>query len=114
MNAKFLIPLLLAASTVAQAGTLAADPAGTSDGTFDSGDCAMVQTAFVLKLSQNVGAGWTCNTTVAVVNTGSTKGASVFGGTTAGGTVAKCSSGTPSTTNGYAVAAPDITKDGCS
>lgn len=112
MNAKFLIPLLLAASTVAQAGTLAAATSGASDGTFNSGDCAMVQTAFVLKLSQNVGAAWTCDTTAAAVNTGSTKGASTFGGSTAGGTVAKCS-GAPSTTNGYGLT-PASVNDGCS
>ncbi|MEW6132028.1 MAG: hypothetical protein AB1591_02520 [Pseudomonadota bacterium] len=112
MNAKFLIPLLLAASTVAQAGTLAANSAGTSDGTFDSADCAMVQTAFVLKLSQNVGAAWTCSTTAAAVNTGSTKGTNSFGGSTAGGTIAKCS--TPvNTSNGYGLT-PAAATDGCS
>ncbi len=113
MNAKFLIPLLLAAATTAQAGTLTANSAGTSDASFDNADCSMVQTSFNLKLSQNVGAGWTCNSTTAVVNTGSTKGSKSYGGSTAGGTVAKCGSDV-STTNGYSVAAPSITGDGCS
>ena len=113
MNKKFLIPLLLVAATTVQAGTLAANSAGTSDTSFDSTDCSMVQTSFNLKLSQNVGAGWTCDTTTAVVNTGSTKGKSTYGGSTAGGTVAACGAN-PSTTNGYTVAAPSLTGTGCS
>lgn len=115
MNAKLLIPLLLVASTSANAvsSALAANSAGTS-ANIASAQCDMVQTSFDLKLSQNVGAGWTCSTTTAVVNTGSTKGASTFGGTTAGGTVAKCQGSTPSTTNGYSVAAPAIGGNGCS
>lgn len=112
MNKKFLIPLLLAAATTVQAGTLGANSAGTSDTAFDSSDCAMVQTSFSLKLSQNVGAAWTCTTTAAAVNSGSTKGTNSFGGSTAGGTIAKCSTAV-STNNGYGLT-PAAATDGCS
>lgn len=110
MNKTILIPLLLAASTVVQAGTLAANSAGTSTN-IDSSDCAMVQTAFDLKLSQNVGAAWTCSTTAAAVNAGNTKGTSTYGGSTNGGTIAKCSTAV-STTNGYGLTPSDATS-GC-
>ena len=111
MNKHLLIPMLLAASTVVQAGTLGANSAGTST-TVDSASCAMVQTSFTLKLSQNVGAAWLCDTTAAAVNTGSTKGKSTFGGSTSGGTVAACAGGTPSSTNGYGTT-PTVVTSGC-
>lgn len=113
MNKHLLIPMLLAASTMVNAatGTLGANSAGTQT-TVDSSACDMVQTSFTLKLSQNVGAAWTCDTTAAAVNTGSTKGKNTFGGSTSGGTVASCGS-TPDSTNGYGLTPAAVT-DGCS
>jgi hypothetical protein len=118
MNKHLLIPVLLAVSTMAQAvqiqeisaTTLAANSAGTS-ANIGSDACAMVQTSFTLKLSQNVGAAWNCSTTAAAVNAGSTKGKYSFGGSTSGGTVSACSSA-PDSTNGYATT-PSSTTSGC-
>lgn len=110
MKKHLLIPMLLAASTMAQAGTLGANSAGTST-TVDSSLCAMVQTSFSLKLSQNVGAAWMCDTTAAAVNTGSTKGKYAYGGSTSGGTVSSCGT-TPDSTNGYNLT-PSTVSSGC-
>lgn len=110
MKKHLLISMLLAASTMAQAGTLGASTAGaTMD--IDSAACGMVQTSFNLKLSQNVGAAWTCNTTTAAVNAGSTKGKYAYGGSTSGGTVASCGT-TPDPTNGYNLT-PGAVDNGC-
>ena len=113
MKKYLLIPMLLTATTMVHAGsTLGANTAGTSSN-ISSSDCAMVQTAFDLKLSQNVGAAWKCDTTAAAVNSGSTKGKNSFGGSTSGGTVAACAGKAPDSTNGYNLTPAAVTS-GCS
>lgn len=110
---KLALISLMSLAGVASAGTLAPSANGAST-TVDSTSCGMVQTAFTLKLSQNVGAAWTCDTTAAAVQTGSTKGKYVFGGGTAGGAVKQCGTTAVSTSTGYNAAPSSATGDGCS
>jgi hypothetical protein len=115
---------VLSAGYVAQASAaaatspiIAADPSVT--GTVSSTECPMVaQTStFNLTPSRNVGLAYTCSTTAIAVNSGNKKGKYTYGGSSNGGSVTQCGGATPvavDTTNGYTVAAPDSTKDGCS
>lgn len=85
----------------------------------DSTTCAMVAATspFQFTPSKNVGVAYNCDTTAVAVNTGNIKGKFTYGGSSNGGSVKQCSTGTTAdvdTTNGYTVAAPDPTKNGCS
>jgi hypothetical protein len=115
---------VLSAGYVAQASAaaatspiIAADPAVT--GTISQTECNMVAatSTFTLTPSRNVGLGYTCSNTAIAVNSGNKKGKYTYGGSSNGGSVTQCGNGTPvavDATNGYTVAAPVSTGDGCS
>lgn len=71
-------------------------------------------TTINVNLSKNVGLAATGSATALVVNAGSTKGKNSYGGGTTGGSVKECTSAPASTANGYGVATPSISGDGCS
>ena len=94
-----------------------ADPAVT--GTVSTAECAMVTatSTFNLTPSRNVGMTYTCSPTAIAVNSGNKKGKYTYGGSSNGGSVTQCGGATPvavDPANGYTVAAPNSTLDGCS
>ena len=98
-----------------------AAPIGPADApkanTIDAVACPMVDAASPLTFtaSKGVGVGYNCITTGAAVNAGNVKGKFTYGGTTSGnGGVLGCAGSKADTSVGYSVAAPDVTKDGCS
>jgi hypothetical protein len=97
------------------AGTIAPSETPGANAVNNAG-CAFVAATspFNMTPSRNVGLGYTCTTTGVAVNAGNTKGKYTYGGSTNGGSVAQCPVAVvASTTTGYGVAAPDVTKDGC-
>lgn len=109
-----LFALMSVLSGAAVSGTIAPSGTGTTEN-IDSTDCEMVASAssFDFKTSANVGVSYTCSTTAAAVQAGSTKGKFVYGGSTAGGGVKSCGTDV-STSNGYSSTPSSAEGDGCS
>ena len=113
---------LLSAGYVAQASaavvTLAPlDPAVITQ--VDSTTCPMVSATspFQFAQSKNVGVAYFCDTTAIAVNAGNTKGKFTYGGSSNGGSVHQCATGTTPdvTANGYLAGKPSAaTTNGCS
>ena len=115
---------LLSAGYITQASAAAAvspiapaDPSVT--GTIATAECPMVAatSTFNLTPSRNVGMTYTCSATAIAVNAGNKKGKYTYGGSSNGGSVTQCGGTTPvavDPANGYTVAAPTATLDGCS
>ncbi|WP_156970877.1 hypothetical protein [Andreprevotia chitinilytica] len=104
------IPVVLAMQ--ANAGTIAPTATATTQ-TAATG--SFIVAAFSFGLSANVGLGYTESPTNVVINTGNIKGSVTFGANSTGGAVAPCTTNaTPSTANGYSVAAPSTAGSGCS
>ena len=117
-----IICAVLSASYVVQAsaaGTQLApkDPAVVTQ--VDSTTCAMVSATspFQFAQSKNVGVSYICDTTAIAVNAGNTKGKFTYGGSSNGGSVHQCATGTTAdvTANGYLAGMPSAaTTNGCS
>lgn len=109
--------VVLATSIAAQAAGGTISPSDTpTAATVSAAQCDMVSlnSSFQFTPSRNVGLAWNCNPTSVAVNAGNIKGKFTYGGSSNGGSVKQCTTTAVSTTNGYTVAAPDVTKDGCS
>lgn len=102
------VPVLL--SAVSHAVTLAPATSATT-ATIATG--SFILSSFTFSKSIGVGLAYTESTSAVVVNAGNTKGGKTFGGSSNGGSVKACTAA-PSTSNGYTVAAPSVTADGCS
>jgi hypothetical protein len=79
--------------------------------------CTLLKVPFFFVQSANVGVAYDCDTTSAAINTGNVKGKYTYGASTNGGSAKQCvttAAADVSTTNGYKVAAPAVTGDGCS
>lgn len=95
-----LFALMSILSGAAVSGTIA--PKAGGDATkIDATACPMVATEFTFNTSANVGASYFCSTTAAAVQTGSTKGKYIYGGTTEGGGVRACGTTEVNTSTGY-------------
>ncbi|KAB2308484.1 hypothetical protein F8A87_12350 [Betaproteobacteria bacterium SCN2] len=106
-----LFALMSVLSGAAVSGTIA--PTTTGDATpIDNAACPMVATSFTFNTSANVGASYFCSTTAGAVQTGSTKGKYVYGGTTEGGGVRACGTTEVNTSTGYVDNLSDTTS-GC-
>lgn len=106
-----LFALMSVLSGAAVSGTIA--PKTTGDATdITATDCPMVATTFTFNTSANVGASYFCSTTAAAVQTGSTKGKYIYGGTTEGGGVRACGNEEVNTSTGYKDTLSDTTS-GC-
>lgn len=101
----------LSASAASWTASYATSPTASATSTELGG---FTNTTITVNLSKNVGIAATGSATALVVNTGSTKGKNSYGGGTTGGSVKECADKPVNTTNGYGVAAPSITGDGCS
>lgn len=106
-----LFALMSALSGTAFSGVIAPSNAGATEN-IDSTKCAMVASSFDFKTSANVGVAYTCSTTAAAVQAGSTKGKFVYGGSTAGGGVKSCGTNV-STSNGYSSTPSSAEGTGC-
>ena len=84
--------------------------------TVNNAGCSYISTnsPFTFTPSRNVGIAYNCSTTAVAVNTGNTKGKFTYGGSSNGGSVKQCGTTAISTANGYTVAAPSTSADGCS
>lgn len=111
MKKLALFALMSVLSGAAVSGTIA--PATAGDATsIDETACPMVATSFTFNTSANVGASYFCSTTAAAVQTGSTKGKYIYGGTTEGGGVRACGTTEVNTSTGYVDTLSD-TASGC-
>lgn len=95
-----LFALMSVLSGAAVSGTIAPSTTGSAT-EITSTACPMVATTFTFNTSANVGASYFCSTTAAAVQTGSTKGKYIYGGTTEGGGVRACGTTEVNTSTGY-------------